>query len=88
MATDKMIRVSSKGQIVLPKRLRESKGIHEGDYVVAREVDDGVLITKNQPGTWLESLTKELRNEVEAEGFTRADLHELIHAIRKRRSAR
>jgi AbrB family looped-hinge helix DNA binding protein len=88
MATERMLRVSSKGQIVLPKRLREKTGIIEGDYVVAREIGGGVFIIKNQPETWLESITKELRDEVAAEGFTREDLDALIHDIRKKRATK
>ena len=87
MAIRKMVRVSSKGQIVLPKRIREKLEIHEGDYLFVEESKDGISILRHQPETRLEALTKELRDEVEAEGFTREDLDELIHAIRERRSA-
>lgn len=37
-------RVGNNWTIALPERLRRSKGIKEGDYVVLEETDDGILI--------------------------------------------
>ncbi len=38
-------RISSKGQLVLPKHIRESKGLVEGAEVLVEEVPGGVLLT-------------------------------------------
>ncbi len=39
-------KVSSKGQIVIPKRLREKLGIREGEKVTIEEADEVVLVMK------------------------------------------
>jgi len=85
MQTKKLVRVSSKGQIVIPKGYRDRMGIREGDYVLVKDSPEGVLLLGGE--TWLGELTKELRADVEAMGFTREDLDLLIHEIRKSREA-
>jgi len=87
MQTKKLVRMSSKGQIVIPKGLREKIHVEAGDYVVVEESPDGGLNLRKQPETWLESITKGLRDEVEARGFTRKDLEEAIREVRRKRSA-
>lgn len=37
-------KVGKRGSVVIPARLRERFGIHEGDIVIAEEVEGGVLI--------------------------------------------
>lgn len=39
-------RISSKGQITLPKEIREAAGLKPGD-MVAYEVNDGVVLLRN-----------------------------------------
>ena len=87
MGNERMVRVSSKGQIVLPKRFRDKMHVEAGDYIVIEESPDGGVNLRKQPETWLESITKELRDEVEASGFTRKDLEEAIREVRRKRSA-
>lgn len=88
MQTKKLVRLSSKGQIVLPKRVRERMQAQAGDYIVVEEQPDGSVNIRKQPETWFESITKGLRAEVEARGFTPEDLEEAIQEVRKKRAAR
>ena len=44
MAHRRLARVSSKGQIVLPKIYRDFLGISEGDYVYVKDVGPGLLL--------------------------------------------
>lgn len=37
-------RISSKGQLVLPKEIRESRGLHPGSEVEIQEVPGGILL--------------------------------------------
>lgn len=39
-------RLSSKGQIVVPKRIRDRLGLKAGDQVLFRETEDGVRIDR------------------------------------------
>ncbi|MCX6343944.1 MAG: AbrB/MazE/SpoVT family DNA-binding domain-containing protein [Armatimonadetes bacterium] len=43
MAADKMIRVSTRGRITLPKWLREKAGINAGDYLLVSKLSDNTL---------------------------------------------
>lgn len=88
MQTKKLVRMSSKGQIVLPKRMRERMQAEAGDYIEVEEQPDGSVSIRKQPETWLESITKGLRAEVEARGFTPKDLEEAIREVRRKRAAR
>lgn len=40
------VRVSPKGQIVIPKEFRDKFGIKEGEEVVVEELEEGVLVMK------------------------------------------
>ena len=82
MRMKRMVRVSSKGQIVLPKGVRDRAGIVEGDYIVVQELEDGVLLL-GKPGSGpLDAITAELRAEAKSSGFTRKDLGQAIESIR------
>jgi AbrB family looped-hinge helix DNA binding protein len=49
--------VSSKGQIVLPKKVRQSQQIKTGDDLEVIEQDDGILLRKlNHKPDWLDVL--------------------------------
>ena len=41
-------KVLPKGQITIPKRIRERLGIKEGDVISLEEVEDGVLLRKGK----------------------------------------
>ena len=83
MPRPEIVRVSSKGQIVLPKRYRDKLGIHEGDCVLLHEVDDGLLLMEKMTESPLEAITAEIRQEAKERGFTRDDL---MAAIKERRA--
>ena len=79
----KMIRVSSKGQIVLPKRLRDKLGIREGDYVYVQELQDGFLLLEKPGGMSIDAIAATLREEVRGRRFTRGDLNRAIEESRR-----
>lgn len=74
--------VSSKGQIVLPKSLRDRAGIGQGDYIVIEEIEDGVLLLGKTGESPLDRLTRDLRKEAAAKGMTRGGLQQAIDDIR------
>lgn len=87
MKTERMVRVSSKGQIVLPKRWRDQLGIQEGDYLTVQEPKDGALVVSKSSGRSLEEITRNLRREVKARGITRKQLNQWIDQVRGELSA-
>lgn len=86
MPASRMIRVSSKGQIVLPKSLREKAGIVDGDYIVIEEID-GILLIEKPARSGLSMLTEKLRKSAASRGFKRRDLEEAIADIRAQKRA-
>lgn len=46
-----MPRVTTKGQVTIPKDVREELGIEPGDEVAFAEADDGYVIQKQAPTT-------------------------------------
>lgn len=70
------VKVSTKGQIVIPKELRHRFGIKEGEEVVVEESSKGVLVMKKE------------KSPVKAmvglfEGKTKKSSLELVREIRK-----
>ncbi len=85
MRRGEVTRVSSKGQIVLPKQYRDDLNIREGDYISVYEVDDGILLIEKLKQSPLEAVAADLRQEAKRRRFTR---EELETAIKSRRSER
>jgi AbrB family looped-hinge helix DNA binding protein len=86
MQTKKLVRVSSKGQIVLPKRLREKMGLSEGDYVAVEELPDGNLLLGKQEENPLDKIFSRMRQAAKEKNFTRKDLEEAIREVRGKKS--
>ncbi len=83
MSRKELIRVSSKGQIVLPKRCRDRMKVAEGDYVTVYELDDGIRLLEKLAESPLDAVAADLRAEARRRKFTR---QELESEIRKRRA--
>ncbi len=69
-------RVSSKGQVVIPKALRNRFGIKEGGEVIVEAIEEGVLIMKKEKNP-VKSMTGLF------EGKTKKTSAELVRDIRK-----
>ena len=81
MPNSKMVKVSSKGQIVLPKSFRDKAGIGDGDYILIEEVDGILLIEKPAPSR-LSAVSKNLRKDAANQSFSRQDLENAITKTR------
>lgn len=53
----KTVRVSEKGQIAIPREIRERVGIKKGDELVMLQEDEKILLQKMRP------MTKKMRGE-------------------------
>lgn len=49
--TSDMPRVTTKGQVTIPKEIRDALGIEPGDEVAFEEVESGYKIAKKEPTT-------------------------------------
>lgn len=60
--------MSRKGELVVPKRMRERKGFRRGDVFAAIEVEDGVLFKRvhvSKLKTESESLSRDIQHHLE-----------------------
>jgi AbrB family looped-hinge helix DNA binding protein len=69
----KSTRITEKGQVTIPKQLREKYGLQPGDEVVWMDTDDGIVVKKRTRttgrGMLLPDDTPEEKREAVAEVF-------------------
>lgn len=75
MAEAYISKVTSVGQITLPKEVRDELGIGQDDYVVIEKIGDTYLIKKFQGEKRLLAL---IREKVKKSGVTRRRLQEIV----------
>ena len=78
--------VSSKGQIVIPQKLREKMNIHTGEKFVVVGNDDTILLKKIGMPSFdgFEELLKKTQAEVKKKGIKPSDVEEAIKRVRKK----
>jgi len=80
--------MSSRGQIVIPQRLREKLGFIEGEKFIVLGEDETIILKKiKKPSKEelikkLDALTEKTRKKVEASGIKESDVPNRIHRIR------
>jgi AbrB family looped-hinge helix DNA binding protein len=74
------VKVSPKGQVVIPKPLRDKFGIRKGDEVVVKESRRGILVMKKEDP--LKAMIGLF------EGKANRPSTEMVHEIRKQSEAR
>ncbi len=81
-----LVKMSSKGQLVVPHDIREVSGLSPGQRFVAFPVQEGVLFKKvDIPEVKLdfESLSKEMESQFKANKVNKSDIKEAIKWARK-----
>ena len=79
-------KVTSKGQVTIPKALREELGIEEGDYLLM-ENEDGRLVARPsaiRPTEDFEELADRIAERFEEKGITRDEVEDAIRWARDR----
>ncbi|MBI5390885.1 AbrB/MazE/SpoVT family DNA-binding domain-containing protein [Candidatus Woesearchaeota archaeon] len=82
-----IVKMSQKGQLVVPQGIREEEGLQEGDRFIPFAVKEGVLFKKVRiPDVKIEfeSLTKEMRARFKEKGVTQKDVNEAVQWARKK----
>ena len=77
-----LVKVTRKGQVTIPQETRERLGIRKGDYLVATEVKDLVILRKMALPSWDELFDYGEKFAVER-GITRDDVLKAIGNIRR-----
>lgn len=76
------IRMSSKGQIVIPQDLRDELGVHEGTLFAVVGSKDTIILkkiatpSKEEILRNLERIAKKAKAHLQSKGFTEKDLQE------------
>jgi len=79
-------KITSKGQITIPKAVRETMGLEEGDYVVFEPEDDRIILRPAAlgPNEDFEALADRIAERFERYGISRSDVTDAIRWARKR----
>ncbi|MGB8217805.1 MAG: AbrB/MazE/SpoVT family DNA-binding domain-containing protein [Candidatus Methanoperedens sp.] len=88
-ATIDMVTISSKGQIVIPKKILKALGLKEQDKLLVFNKGDNILLKRVKPEIFEKGLMEMLapiRREAEAKGITEKDVETEIAAHRARKS--
>ena len=80
---DKTIEVARRGQITIPKHLRDDLGIEEGQKYALRTLEGGILVLTPQNGKATTALAQ-LRQSLVAQG---ASLEEMLAELRRKRES-
>ena len=76
------VQVKSRGRITLPKELRDTNHIEDGDVILFSEAGDGVIIMQHKKFK-VDKIADEIAREFRKEGITLKDLLKELKKIRK-----
>ncbi len=91
MATE-TVKMSSKGQIVIPQGIRDRMGLEEGSVLAVAAEGDSLVLKKVQLPSMEEALadirrlSKQYRKKLEAQGWTEKKVIGAVERFRKRQS--
>jgi len=88
LAQEELVKMSGKGQLVVPRRIREKEGLKTSDRFVAIEVKGGVLFKRVEiPKVKIEfeSLSRDIESHLKRHEVKREDVDEAIKWARKER---
>lgn len=87
-ATIDMVTISSKGQIVIPRKILKTLGLKEQDKLILFSKGENILLKKVKPEVFekdLRNMLAPIRKEAEAKGLTQRDVEIEIKAHRARK---
>ena len=78
--------LSSRGQVVIPLRLRERLHLHEGEKFIVIGENDTIVLKKMQVPSFkgFEALIKKTRAFAQRKGIKETDVTEAIREVRQR----
>lgn len=79
-------RLSSKGQVAIPARIRAQMKLKQGARLVFRLEKDTLVISEIVPGTW-EKITAPWKKAAKEAGLREEDVMDIIARVRARRRA-
>ena len=89
MMETELVKMSPKGQLVVPQNIREEEGFHAGDRFVPLPVKEGVLLKKVEipdVKAEFEKMGKKIGERFKKLGITEKDIDEAVAWARRRSS--
>lgn len=82
---EKIVKMSKKGQLVVPSEIREKEGLSSSDRFIALPVKDGVVFKKIgfDVEEEYENLSKEIKERFEEKGLEKSEASEAVKWARK-----
>lgn len=87
MVENELVKMSPKGQLVVPQKIREKEGFEPGDRFISLKIKEGVLFKKVKiPDLKNEfkKLSREIQKQFEARDIKENEVKEAIKWARKR----
>lgn len=84
-----MVKVSSRGQIVIPKDIMRELSVREGDKLLVISKNKNLLLKKIEMNVFeksLESVLEPMWKKAERKKLTEKDVEEAIKTVRKRKA--
>jgi len=83
--TEEIVKMSPKGQLVVPKAIREQVGFEPSDRFIAMPVEDGVIFKKIDLDVEAEyeRLSNQIQGRFEREGIEQAEVEDALEWARE-----
>ncbi|MFH1408718.1 MAG: AbrB/MazE/SpoVT family DNA-binding domain-containing protein [Nanoarchaeota archaeon] len=81
-----IVKMSSKGQLVVPQDIREQEGFKPSDRFVPFPVKGGILFKKLQLQAEFDALAKDMQKQFKKRNISSKDVNEAVKWARKRSS--
>jgi bifunctional DNA-binding transcriptional regulator/antitoxin component of YhaV-PrlF toxin-antitoxin module len=84
---EELVKMSEKGQLVVPRRIRKKEGFSSRDRFIAIEVKDGVLFKKlEMPEVKIEfeSLSRDIQSHLKKQKVKQEDVAEAVKWAREK----
>lgn len=78
-----VVRLSSKGQFVLPKKIREEMNLNPGDFLILKKDKNGSWKMEKGEVLAFKELSRKLQKEAEKIGYTEEELEKDVEEARK-----
>lgn len=78
-----IVRLSSKGQLVLPKKIREEMELNPGDILILKKDQDGSWKMEKGEILAFRELSQKLQKEAEKRGYTEEELAKDVEEARE-----
>ena len=83
MVVSRRVRISSKGQLVIPQEMRESLGLGGGDELVLHLIDGHLLVAEVPGPSPFEQAFARLEQEARERGITRKQVEAAVAEVRQ-----